>query len=119
VYFQRGVGSKSLKIKKTIIMMIILPSCLKILSLGLKRKTSHMTLLVALENNTFLLFLWWKKGVSYNMTRVSYAFNDSHILGYLVEYCIILLMRYQLYEWEMWYFLREIQMAKFSKTLMN
>jgi len=38
-------------------MMITLPSYLKILSLGLKRKTSHMTLLVALENNTFLLFL--------------------------------------------------------------
>jgi hypothetical protein len=53
------------------------------------------------------------------MIRVSYAFNDSYILGYLLEYCIILLMRYQLYKWEMWSLLQEIQMAKFSKTLMN
>jgi len=53
------------------------------------------------------------------MIRVSYAFNDSHILGYLVEYYIILLMRYQLYKWEMWSLLQEIQMTKFSKTLMN
>ena len=60
-----------------------------------------------------------KRGVSYNMIRVSYAFNDSYILGYLLEYCIILLMRYQLYKWEMWSLLQEIQMAKFSKTLMN